>query len=134
MKKLTYEAWLQAQRRVVSRLLRNLEITLQINAEKAESRAMGKTFSQFRNRTGHLRKSINGSVQKIDGDLAMVLRAGGSLGGADVFYAKYVEFGTRKGIRARLFMGRSMAIQQVQVRKDLGPLLRESLKLRTTNG
>jgi hypothetical protein len=112
-------------------MLQRLEVILRINAEEAASRSSQKTFSRFENRSGRLRQSINGTVRKQDGKLAMVLRAGGVFGGKDVFYAKFVELGTRKGLRARLFLGRSFAIQKDTMREDLRPLLREALQLRT---
>ena len=131
---LSFDEFEEIVKQAHNKMLARLEVILLINAKKAESRSIGKTFSRFKNDTGNLRKSINGSVTTIDGNLSMVLRAGGILGGADVAYAKFIEFGTKRGIRARLFMGRSFAIQQEELNKDLRPLLREAFQLRTTNG
>ncbi len=128
---ISYEQFHEINQQALNRMLQRLEVILRINAEEAASRSSQKTFSRFENRSGRLRQSINGSVRKQDGKLAMVLRAGGVFGGKDVFYAKFVELGTRKGLRARLFLGRSFAIQKDTMREDLRPLLREALQLRT---
>ncbi len=83
-----------------------------------EGRSKQLRFSRFENRTGRLRQSIAGNFGVINGRPAAILQAGGQARGADVFYAKYIEFGTRY-IRPRLFLGRSVEAEKEDLSKDL---------------
>tara|TARA_R100000664_G_scaffold22211_1_gene31651 strand:+ start:1983 stop:2396 length:414 start_codon:yes stop_codon:yes gene_type:complete len=93
-----------------SEIKKFVETELKFAALSMEGRSKQLGFSRFKNRTGRLRQSIAGRFIKGD-DFSVVLSAGGHSGGKDVFYAKYIEYGTkRNGKRAitpRLFLSRS---------------------------
>jgi hypothetical protein len=109
-----------------TRLLNELEKTLKISALRMEGRSKQVAFSRFRNQTGRLRQSIAGRFAYIDGKPTAILQAGGAFGGSDVNYAEYIEFGTRF-IKPRLFLGRSVAKEQEELKPKLNKLLEIAL-------
>jgi hypothetical protein len=54
------------------------------------------------------------------------LQAGGQFGGAELEYARFIEFGTRY-IKPRRFLGRSIEAQQKEFQPKLQDLLRAAL-------
>jgi len=109
-----------------TRLLNQLEKRLKIAALQMEGRSKQITFSRFNNQTGRLRQSIAGRYAVVDGKPTAILQAGGQFGGAELKYARYIEFGTRY-IKPRLFLGRSIEAQQKEIRPKLNDLLRVAL-------
>tara|TARA_R110000772_G_scaffold18693_1_gene52790 strand:+ start:2260 stop:2640 length:381 start_codon:yes stop_codon:yes gene_type:complete len=109
-----------------TRLLNQLEKRLKISALQMEARSKQITFSRFNNQTGRLRQSIAGRFSVIDGKPTAILQAGGQFGGAELGYARFVEFGTRY-IKPRKFLGRSVKKQQQEIRPKLNDLLRTAL-------
>ncbi len=131
-----WQEFVRNQRKTASRMIEEIEKVMTINSLRAESRSMDITFSGYRNVTGNLRRSTFGRVERRDDELAIVLSAGGRIGGVDVNYARKIEFGTSgrnggRGIRPRLFLGRSMAIAADEVRDDLKPIFAIASRLRT---
>lgn len=108
------------------RLLNQLEKRLKISALEMEARSKQVAFSRFNNRSGRLRQSIAGRFAVVDGKPTAILQAGGQFGGAELKYARYIEFGTRY-IKPRLFLGRSIEAQQNEIRPKLNDLLRVAL-------
>ena len=129
-----------------SELLRRLEKVLKLSALRMEGRSKQPAFSRFNNNTGRLRQSIAGNFGVIEGRPVAILQAGGQFGGANVDYARYVEFGTkdpssprlvffgkengenkfryvRRGIKPRLFLGRSVEAEKEQLTPDLKKLV-----------
>jgi hypothetical protein len=104
---LTLDDFRRNLERSKSQLLTRLEKQLKISALRMEGRSKDRTFSRFKNDTGRLRQSIAGNAGIFQGRPAAFLQAGGQFRGADVNYAKFIEFGTRY-IRPRLFLGRSV--------------------------
>ena len=104
---LTLDDFRRNLERSKSQLLTRLEKQLKISALRMEGRSKDRTFSRFDNQTGRLRQSIAGNAAIFNGRPAAFLQAGGQFGGADVSYAKFIEFGTSH-IRERLFLGRSV--------------------------
>jgi hypothetical protein len=125
---MTFDEFKKQQAGAANRLLDQLEKILFVNAKRAESRSMGVAFSRYRNQTGNLRGSTFGGYAIENGIPRMFLQAGGYNGGGIVDYAADIEFGTKKGIRARLFLGRSFAIQRDEIDKELRPLLKLILR------
>ncbi len=109
-----------------TRLLNQLEKRLKISALQMEARSKQVTFSRFNNQTGRLRQSIAGRFSVIDGKPTAILQAGGQFGGAELGYARFIEFGTRY-IKPRKFLGRSVKKQQQEIRPKLNDLLRTAL-------
>jgi hypothetical protein len=116
-----------------TRLLNQLEKRLKIAALQMEGRSKNVQFSQFKNSRlrrgrggGRLRQSIAGRFVIINGLPSATLQAGGQFRGEELFYAKFIEFGTRF-IRPRRFLGRSMEIQQKELKPKLQDLLRIAL-------
>lgn len=109
-----------------NRLLKLLEKRLKIAALQMEGRSKQVAFSRFNNRTGRLRQSIAGRFAIIDGKPTAILQAGGQFGGAELEYARFIEFGTRY-IKPRRFLGRSMEAQQKEIQPKLQDLLRAAL-------
>ena len=109
-----------------TRLLNQLEKRLKISALQMEARSKQITFSRFNNQTGRLRQSIAGRFSVIDGKPTAILQAGGQFGGAELGYARFVEFGTRY-IKPRKFLGRSVKKQQQEIRPKLNDLLKTAL-------
>ena len=112
------------------RLLKQLEDRLKTAALQMEGRSKNVEFSQFKNSRlrkgrggGRLRQSIAGRFVIINGLPSATLQAGGQFRGEELFYAKFIEFGTRF-IRPRRFLGRSMEIQQKELKPQLDKLLR----------
>tara|TARA_R100000426_G_scaffold3956_1_gene6343 strand:- start:1140 stop:1541 length:402 start_codon:yes stop_codon:yes gene_type:complete len=108
---LTLDDFRSALERSKSQLLTRLEKQLKISALRMEGRSKDRTFSRFDNQTGRLRQSIAGNAGIFQGRPAAFLQAGGQFRGADVNYAKFIEFGTRY-IRPRLFLGRSVEAEK----------------------
>ena len=108
------------------RLLSQLIKRLKISALQMEGRSKQNVFSGFNNRTGRLRQSIAGRFVILDGKPSAVLQAGGQFGGAELDYAGFIEFGTRR-IKPRLFLGRSIRDQQKEIQPKLQDLLRAAL-------
>ena len=108
------------------RLLSQLIKRLKISALQMEGRSKQNVFSGFNNRTGRLRQSIAGRFVILDGKPTAVLQAGGQFGGAELDYAGFIEFGTRR-IKPRLFLGRSIRDQQKLIQPELQNLLRAAL-------
>ena len=108
------------------RLLNQLIKRLKIAALQMEGRSKQNVFSGFNNRTGRLRQSIAGRFVILDGKPTAVLQAGGQFGGAELDYAGFIEFGTRR-IKPRLFLGRSIRDQQKLIQPELQNLLRAAL-------
>ncbi len=104
---LTLDDFRRNLERSKSQLLTRLEKQLKISALRMEGRSKDRTFSRFDNQTGRLRQSIAGNAGIFQGRPAAFLQAGGQFRGADVNYAKFIEFGTSH-IRERLFLGRSV--------------------------
>ena len=77
-----------------TRLLNQLEKRLKISALQMEARSKQITFSRFNNQTGRLRQSIAGRFSVIDGKPTAILQAGGQFGGAELGYARFIEFGS----------------------------------------
>jgi hypothetical protein len=109
-----------------TRLLNQLEKRLKISALEMEGRSKQITFSRFNNQTGRLRQSIAGRYAVIDGKPTAILQAGGQFGGAELQYARFIEFGTRH-IKPRLFLARSVEAQQKEIKPKLQDLLRVAL-------
>lgn len=109
-----------------TRLLNQLEQRLKIAALEMEGRSKQITFSRFNNQTGRLRQSIAGRFAIIDGKPTAILQAGGQFGGAELKYARFIEFGTRY-IKPRLFLARSVEAQQQEIKPKLQDLLRAAL-------
>lgn len=118
MKQITLKEFQEGLKKSRSKLLERIEKQLKISSLRMEGRSKQLRFSRFENRTGRLRQSIAGNFGVIDGRPAAILQAGGQARGADVFYAKYIEFGTRY-IRPRLFLGRSVEAEKEDLSKDL---------------
>ena len=108
------------------RLLKQLVKRLKIAALQMEGRSKQNVFSGFNNRTGRLRQSIAGRFVILDGKPTAVLQAGGQFGGAELDYAGFIEFGTRR-IQPRRFLGRSIEAQQKEIQPQLQDLLRAAL-------
>jgi len=108
---LTLDDFRRNLERSKSQLLTRLEKQLKISALRMEGRSKDRTFSRFKNDTGRLRQSIAGNAGFFNGRPAAFLQAGGQFRGADVNYAKFIEFGTRH-IRPRLFLGRSVEAEK----------------------
>ena len=113
-----------------TRLLNQLEKRLKTAALQMEGRSKNVQFSQFKNSRlrrgrggGRLRQSIAGRFVIINGLPSATLQAGGQFRGEELFYAKFIEFGTRF-IRPRRFLGRSMEIQQKELKPQFDKLLR----------
>ena len=109
-----------------TRLLNQLEKRLKISALQMEGRSKQITFSRFNNQTGRLRQSIAGRYAVVDGKPTTILQAGGQFGGAELQYARFIEFGTRH-IKPRLFLARSVEAQQKEIKPKLQDLLRVAL-------
>ena len=109
-----------------TRLLNQLEKRLKIAALQMEGRSKQITFSRFNNQTGRLRQSIAGRFAVVDGKPTAILQAGGQFGGAELQYARFIEFGTRH-IKPRLFLARSIEAQQKEIKPKLQDLLRVAL-------
>ncbi len=109
-----------------TRLLNQLEKRLKISALQMEGRSKQITFSRFNNQTGRLRQSIAGRYAVVDGKPTAILQAGGQFGGAELQYARFIEFGTRY-IKPRLFLARSVEAQQKELKPKLQDLLRVAL-------
>jgi hypothetical protein len=109
-----------------TRLLNLLEKRLKIAALQMEGRSKQVAFSRFNNQTGRLRQSIAGRFAIVDGKPTAILQAGGQFGGAELNYARFIEFGTRY-IKPRRFLGRSIEAQQKQFQPKLQDLLRAAL-------
>ena len=109
-----------------TRLLKLLEKRLKIAALQMEGRSKQNVFSGFNNRTGRLRQSIAGRFAVVDGKPTAILQAGGQFGGAELEYARFIEFGTRY-IKPRRFLGRSIEAQQKEFQPKLQDLLRAAL-------
>jgi hypothetical protein len=108
------------------RLLKQLVKRLKIAALQMEGRSKQNVFSGFNNQTGRLRQSIAGRFVILDGKPTAVLQAGGQFGGAELDYARFIEFGTRY-IQPRRFLGRSIEAQQKEIQPQLQDLLRAAL-------
>ena len=108
------------------RLLTQLVKRLKIAALQMEGRSKQNVFSGFNNRPGRLRQSIAGRFVILDGNPTAVLQAGGQFGGAELEYARFIEFGTRR-IQPRRFLGRSIEAQQKEFQPKLQDLLRAAL-------
>jgi hypothetical protein len=108
---LTLDDFRRNLERSKSQLLTRLEKQLKISALRMEGRSKDRTFSRFDNQTGRPRQSIAGNAGFFNGRPAAFLQAGGQFRGADVNYAKFIEFGTRY-IRPRLFLGRSVEAEK----------------------
>ena len=109
-----------------TRLLNQLEKRLKIAALQMEGRSKQVAFSRFNNQTGRLRQSIAGRFAVVDGKPTAILQAGGQFGGAELEYARFIEFGTRY-IKPRLFLARSVEKQQQEIKPKLQDLLRIAL-------
>ncbi len=109
-----------------TRLLNLLEKRLKIAALQMEGRSKQVAFSRFNNQTGRLRQSIAGRFAVVDGKPTAILQAGGQFGGAELEYARFIEFGTRY-IKPRRFLGRSIEAQQKEFQPKLQDLLRAAL-------
>lgn len=109
-----------------NRLLKQLIKRLKIAALQMEGRSKQNVFSGFNNQTGRLRQSIAGRFVILDGKPTAVLQAGGQFGGAELEYARFIEFGTRY-IQPRRFLGRSIEAQQKEIQPQLQDLLRAAL-------
>ena len=109
-----------------TRLLNQLEKRLKIAALQMEGRSKQVAFSRFNNQTGRLRQSIAGRFAVVDGKPTAILQAGGQFGGAELEYARFIEFGTRY-IKPRRFLGRSIEAQQKEFQPKLQDLLRAAL-------
>ena len=109
-----------------TRLLNQLEKRLKIAALQMEARSKQITFSRFNNQTGRLRQSIAGRYAIVDGKPTAILQAGGQFGGAELEYARFIEFGTRY-IKPRLFLARSVEAQQEEIKPKLQDLLKTAL-------
>lgn len=103
------------------RLIKNIKIELTIAAAAMEADSKDVPFSQYKNISGRLRQSTNAlPLGEIEGKPAIILQAGGDFRGRNVFYAKFVEFGTKYS-RPRLFLGRSFN----KNRKELDPKIQK---------
>lgn len=109
-----------------TRLINEIEKQLKISALKMEGRSKQVAFSRFRNVTGRLRQSIAGRYTVVDNTPTAILQAGGQFGGKDLYYARYIEFGTSR-IKPRLFLGRSVAEEEDRIKPKLKDLLEIAL-------
>ena len=109
-----------------TRLLNLLKKRLKIAALQMEGRSKQVAFSRFNNQTGRLRQSIAGRFAVVDGKPTAILQAGGQFGGAELEYARFIEFGTRY-IKPRRFLERSVEAQQKEFQPKLQDLLRAAL-------
>ena len=108
------------------RLLKQLVKRLKISALQMEGRSKQNVFSGFNNQTGRLRQSIAGRFAVVDGKPTAILQAGGQFGGAELEYARFIEFGTRY-IQPRRFLGRSIEAQQKEIQPELQDLFSAAL-------
>ena len=108
------------------RLLKQLIKRLKIAALQMEGRSKQNVFSGFNNQTGRLRQSIAGRFAVVDGKPTAILQAGGQFCGAELEYARFIEFGTRYS-QPRRFLGRSIEAQQKEIQPQLQDLLRAAL-------
>ena len=122
MAQITLQQFQENLKKSRSELLARIEKQLKLASLRMEGRSKQLKFSRFSNQTGRLRQSIAGNYGIIEGRPAAILQAGGQMRGADVFYAKYIEFGTRH-IRPRLFLGRSVQAEA----KELLPALQKAV-------
>ena len=108
---------------------KSLEDELQDQLEKVADRLRVRTRIQAtidpKYRTGRLYNSIRSQVGKARhaGKYDVILKSGNS----QAFYAKYVEFGTRR-IYPRLFMGKSMEKEKKNLPEHLRALLGKVLR------
>lgn len=117
MRQITLKEFQENLRKSRSSLLERIEKQLKISAFNMEGRSKQLKFSRFKNREkggGRLRQSISGSFGYLEGRPAAFLQAGGQFRGANVNYAKYIEFGTRY-IVAREFLGRSVEAEKAEL-------------------
>jgi hypothetical protein len=124
MAQITLQEFQENLKKSRSELLARIEKQLKLASLRMEGRSKQLRFSRFENRTGRLRQSIAGNYGVIEGRPAAILQAGGQMRGADVFYAKYIEFGTTRGIRPREFLGRSVQAEA----KELLPALQKAVE------
>lgn len=126
MRKINSDEFAPELKRGASRLLQELEKRMKISALQMENRSKQVAFSGFNNVTGRLRQSIAGRYAVIDGMPTAILQAGGQFGGAELEYARYIEFGTSH-IQPRLFLGRSIEKQRKIIEPKLNDLLKVAL-------
>lgn len=91
-----------------------------VDRSTTEGERLSKGFAPVK--TGHLRRSITNQPATF---------AGGSVRGAwgtNVPYAPYQEFGTRRGIRPKRFMGRAFDRIKSAVRREFGAALQRAMQ------
>lgn len=128
MSQLSFEEFLNRMKKADENLINELERVLTISSLRMEKSAKLNATSFPRVRTGRLRSSITGLVDAPNGVPRIVMRAGGTTSGQDVYYAKYVEFGTNR-IKPRLFMGRSVKRERELLPDRLNDLLSIALEV-----
>ena len=154
MSGIPYDQMTEDMRRAYRRLLGHVNRELTIAGLNMERRSKGRAFSGFNNDTGRLRASIgfavrgpDGKFGRVEGNPRVEFAAGGIFGqrfsgagrgfliqnpdtsaGNDVFYAKFIEFGSRY-TRPRLFLGRSVDIERRELRDRLGRIFATSLNI-----
>lgn len=105
-----------------SRFINDLERILIKTSLRLERRAKLNATSYPKVVTGRLRSSISGLTDSKLGSHRIKLKAGGSISGADVEYAKYIELGTRF-IKPRLFLNRAIESERESLNDQLSDLL-----------
>ncbi len=118
MRQITLKEFEENLKKSKAELLIRIEKELKLASLRMEGRSKQLKFSRFNNRTGRLRQSIAGNFGYMDGNPVAILQAGGQFGNADVFYAKYIEFGTKR-ITPRLFLGRSVEKEKQELLPDI---------------
>ena len=133
MSQISFEEFQQNLNQADRRLLLELRRELTIAGLNMERRSKKKEFSRFNNDTGRLRASIGSTFRARSGRPTVELTAGSSFGGADVFYAEYIEFGTSR-ITPRLFLGRSVDQERRALTPRLANLMAVVLNVTTNTG
>lgn len=133
MSELTLEEFQSRIRKSSSKLVKKINRELKISALRMEGRSKQISFSRFKNRTTNLRGSIAGNFGIFNGRPAAFLQAGGQFGGNDIFYAEFIEFGKSEAtgsrrITPRLFMGRSVEVEEKLLDNKFKEILKEALE------
>ena len=106
-----------------SRFIKDLERLLVDASLKFEARGkLNATSYPKVGKTGRLRNSIAGIAKRKGKKNLLILKAGGTVKGKPVEYAKYIEFGTRF-IKPRLFLDRAVRTESKLLVNKLSDLL-----------
>jgi hypothetical protein len=124
MSRLSFEEFYKRIQQSSSELLKELEIQLIKSSLRMERDAKLNATTYPKVRTGRLRSSIAGLVDNKFGTPRVILKAGGNVNGAEVNYARELEFGnSSRGIKPRLYLGRAVAGERDRLSDRLSDLL-----------